>query len=136
MRIAEAKPALDEIKSLVETLAQDAMPSSRLGKACSYTLSQWTRLTAYAEDPRIQFDNNAIERHMKAVATGRKNWLFCGNEAGGRRAAVVYTLIESCKAAGVEPFAYLTDLLTRLPSVRDPDLRRFTPRVWAAARRD
>ena len=66
---------------------------------------------------------------------GRRAWLFAGNEAGGQRAAVLYTLIESCKAEAVEPFAYLTDLLTRLPSATDSQIASFTPRNWAAARR-
>jgi transposase len=64
----------------------------------------------------------------------RRNWLFCGNAEGGRRAAVMYTLIESCKAARVEPFAYLTDLFERLPTATASQIADFTPRNWAAAR--
>lgn len=135
VRTSETAPALAALKDLVETIAKDATPSSRLGKACAYTLSQWAPLTVFATDARIEIDNNSIERHMKAIATGRKNWLFAGNAEGGRRAAVIYTLIESCKTAGAEPFAYLTDLLTRLPAARDSQLASFTPRAWAAARR-
>jgi transposase len=135
VRTAETRPALAEIKELVEAFAKDVTPSSRLGKACSYTLSQWKELTAFADDPRVAVDNNGVERHMKAVATGRKNWLFAGNEAGGRRAAVMYSLVESCRAVGVEPFAYLADLLTRLPAARQSGIASFTPRNWAAARR-
>jgi hypothetical protein len=82
----------------------------------------------------VDIDNNAIERHIRSVAVGRNNWLFCGNEEGGRRAALAYTLIESCKAAGVEPFAYLTDVLTRLPGLPAERAAEFTPRAWAAAR--
>ena len=60
--------------------------------------------------------------------------MFCGNDEGGRRAAVLYTLVESCKAAEVEPFAYFTDLLTRLPSATDSQIASFTPHAWAASR--
>jgi hypothetical protein len=135
LRTQETAPRLAEMRDLIEALAKDALPSSRIGKACAYALSQWTQLTVFAGDGRIEIDNNSIERHMKAVATGRKNWLFAGNAEGGRRAAAMYTLIESCKTAGVEPFAYLTDLLTRLPAARDSQLASFTPRKWAASRR-
>jgi len=135
VRTEETKPGLGELKHLIETLAKDATPSSRLGKACSYALSQWTQLTVFADDGRVEIDNNGIERDIRGIATGRKNWLFAGNEAGGQRAAVMYTLIESCRAADVDPFAYLTDLLTRLPTAKDSQLATFTPRAWAAARR-
>jgi hypothetical protein len=96
---------------------------------------QWEHLTVFASDGRVEIDNNRIESSIRNVAVGRANWLACGNAEGGRRAAVMYTLIESCKAAGVEPFAYLTDLLTRLPAATDSQIASFTPRAWAAARR-
>ena len=135
LRTVETKPHWDNLKLLIERLASTAVPSSRLGKACSYALTQWTRLSVFLTDGAVDIDNNATERSVRGVAVGRRNWLFCGSEEGGRRAAVVYSLIESCKAAGVEPFAYLTDLLTRLPSATISQIASFTPRAWAAARR-
>ena len=82
----------------------------------------------------LAIDNNAVERAVRGVAVGRSNWIACGNAEGGRRAAVMYTLIESCKAARVEPFAYLTDLFERLPCAKNSQIADFTPRGWAAAR--
>lgn len=135
LREAETVPGLAELKCLIESIATTATPSSRIGKACAYALGQWEHLTVFASDGRVEIDNNRIESSIRNVAVGRANWLACGNAEGGRRAAVMYTLIESCKAAGVEPFAYLTDLLTRLPAATDSQIASFTPRAWAAARR-
>ena len=134
MRTEETKPQWDKLRLLIERLASSAVPSGRLGKACFYALAQWTRLSVFLSDGAVEIDNNSIERNMRGVAVGRRNWLFCGSEEGGRRAAVIYSLIESCKAAGVEPFTYLTDLLTRLPSAKISEIASFTPRAWAAAR--
>jgi transposase len=134
LRTAESVPAMAELKSTVEKLAAETTPATRLGKACSYAINQWTALSVFLDDPQVAIDNNPIERHIRSVAVGRNNWLFCGNEEGGRRAAMAYTLIESCKAAGVEPFAYLTDVLTRLPGLPAARAAEFTPRAWAAAR--
>jgi transposase len=134
LRTTESVPAMADLKATIEKLAAETTPASRLGKACYYATHQWSALTVFLSDPRVDIDNNAIERHIRSVAVGRNNWLFCGNEEGGRRAALAYTLIESCKAAGVEPFAYLTDVLTRLPGLPAERAAEFTPRAWAAAR--
>lgn len=134
LRTVESVPAMADLRTTIEKLAAETTPASRLGKACSYAINQWSALSVFLDDPRVAIDNNAIERHIRSVAVGRNNWLFCGNEAGGRRAAMAYTLIESCKAAGVEPFAYLTDVLTRLPGLPAERAAEFTPRAWAAAR--
>ena len=135
VRQRESRPQLDTLKDLITTLAQSALPSSVPGDACSYALNQWEQLTVFAGHGRVEIDQNAIERTIRGIAMGRRAWLFCGNEEGGRRAAVLYALVESCKAANVEPFAYFTDLLTRLPSATDSQIASFTPRAWAASRR-
>ena len=134
LRTAETIPALAELKAFVEQIAPNTPPASRLGKACHYAIAQWPRLERFATSGTWAIDNNAVERAVRGVAVGRANWLFCGNAEGGRRAAVMYTLIESCKAARVEPFAYLTDLFERLPSAKNSQIADFTPRGWAAAR--
>lgn len=136
VRTEETVPALAEVRGLAEEFAQTTTPSSRLGKACGYLLAQWEPLTVFARDPQVRIDNNGVEQHMKAVATGRKNWLFAGNEAGGRRAAVMYTLVESCKAAGAEPFAYLTDVISRRAAHRSADPAALTPRAWVKSQRE
>ncbi len=134
-RRQESQQQVDHLKDVIVTIARTALPSSVLGDACSYAQNQWEHLTAFMRDGRVEIDQNAIERTIRGIAMGRRAWLFCGNEEGGRRAAVLYTLVESCKAAQVEPFAYFTDLLTRLPSATDSQIASFTPRAWAASRR-
>ncbi len=134
LRREESAPRMADLRGLIEKLAADAPPASRLGKACAYTLSEWERLLVFLGDPRVEIDNNAVERHIRSIAVGRNNWLFCGSVDGGRGAAIAYTLIESAKAAGVEPFAYLRDILQRLPGLPVERAAEFTPRAWAASR--
>ena len=134
LRREESAGHMADLRKAIEQLAAEATPASRLGIACSYALKQWSKLEVFLHDPRVEIDNNSLERHERSVAVGRNNWLFCGNEEGGRRAAIAYTLVESCKAAGVEPFAYLTDVLERLPGLPAARAEELTPRAWAAAR--
>lgn len=107
--------------SLVEALreALDAAlrrlsPKSEMAKAIAYGRKRWIALTRYLDDGRLEIDNNIAERAMRAVALGRKNWLFAGSKAGGERAASIYTVIESAKLNGVEPQAYIADVAARI----------------------
>ena len=83
-------------------------------KAIGYALKLWPALTRYRDDGRIEIDNNAAERALRAVALGRKNYLFAGSDAGGERAAAIYSLIGTAKLNGLDPEAYLRDALTRI----------------------
>ena len=98
---------------LEATLAQ-VSAKSELAGAIRYALSRWTALTRYRDDGRIEIDNNAAERALRAVALGRKNYLFAGSDAGGERAAAIYSLIETAKLNGLDPEAYLRDVLERI----------------------
>lgn len=84
------------------------------GRGSRHSLSRWPALTRYADDGRIEIDNNAAERALRPVAVGRKNYLFAGSDAGGERAAVIYTLIESAKLNAVNPHVWLTDVIARI----------------------
>ena len=95
------------------------LPSSLLGKAISYTLGQWDRLVVYVEDGILRPDNNVAERPIRPFVIGRKNWLFAGTPAGSAASATIYSLIESAKAAGLEPYRYLRTLFQRLPQLGD-----------------
>ena len=105
-----------------------------MGEAIGYTLDQWTALTRYLDDGRLDIDNNAAERALRRVAVGRKNWLFAGSDEGGRRAAIFYSLIETCRRHGVEPFAYLRDVLERVSTHPAKDIAALLPDQWKAAR--
>ncbi|MEZ6041800.1 MAG: transposase [Planctomycetaceae bacterium] len=109
---------------------QNFLPKSIIGQAATYARNQCTALNRYLEDGELSIDNNAAERTMKAVAIGRKNWLFVGSPEAGARAAVMMSLIASCKANEVEPWACLNDVLTQIPagaSPRIPSPRHLAP---------
>jgi transposase len=87
---------------------------SDVAAAIHYALNRWTALTRYVADGQIEIDNNAAERALRVVALGRKNFLFAGSDAGGERAAAVYSLLGSAKLNGLDPEAYLREVLTRI----------------------
>lgn len=98
----------------------------------AYALRQWGPLTRFLDDGEVAIDNNRVERQMRTVAVGRKNWMFAGSVEGGHRAATIYSLVCTCGLLGIEPWAYLKDVLQRLSEGSDPAL--LTPRLWRAAR--
>lgn len=119
-------------KWITETYAK-VLPKSRLGEALAYAYSLLPRLSRFVNDGRINIDNNLIENAIRPLALGRKNYLFCGNDASAYRAAIVYTLIGTCRVAGVDPRTWLEDVLSKLPYwQRDgKDLAELLPRAWA-----
>jgi len=120
-RMEYALPILTDFKSWLDQESQDKkiLPKSPIRAAFTYTLNQWTALTRYAEQGFLSLDNNVAERLVKIPAIGRKNYLFVGSPRAGRGAAALYSLVSSAKANGVEPFAWLRDIFTRLPYHRD-----------------
>jgi hypothetical protein len=111
---------------------EQALPQSPLGKALTYASNQWEALNRYVEDGRLSIDNNAAERALRKVAVGRKNWLFAGSPAGGERAAVLYSLVESCRMQGIEPHFYLRNVIDRISTHPMSRIAELTPRGWAA----
>jgi hypothetical protein len=87
---------------------------SQLAQAIGYSLVRWRALTRYVDDGTIEIDNNAAERALRGVALGRSNYLFMGSDAGGERAAALYSLVETAKLNGLDPEAYLRDVLSRI----------------------
>ena len=106
---------------------------SELAGAIRYALTRWTQLTRYRDDGRLAIDNNAAERAIRGVALGRKNWLFAGSDAGGERAAAIYSLIETAKLNGIDPAAWLRDVLARLASHPARRIDELLPWHWADA---
>jgi hypothetical protein len=107
------------------------LPQSLLGQAMDYTLGQWSTLTVYLDDGRVEIDNNLVENAIRPTAIGKKNWLFVGDAAAGERSAIIYTLIESCRRRGLDPYAYLREVLTRLPNMTNHQIPEVTPQAWA-----
>lgn len=114
IRSAEAKPLLVTLRDWLEAESRRVSRRSGLAEAIHYALNHWAALVRYADDGRIEIDNNAAERALRAVALGRKNYLFSGSDAGGERAAAMYSLIGSAKLNGLDPEAYLRCVLERI----------------------
>ena len=114
-------PILNEYKAWLDQESQDdrILPKSPIRSAFTYTLNQWDALCRYTEEGYLSMENNAAERLVKLAAIGRRNYLFVGSPLGGRGAATMYSLVSSAKANGVEPFAWLKEVFTRLPYHRD-----------------
>jgi hypothetical protein len=114
-------------------LSRRHLPQSLLGQALDYTFGQWSTLALYLDDGRIEIDNNLVENAIRPTAIGKKNWLFIGDAEAGQRGAILYSLIETCRRRGLDPHAYLRDVLTRLPSMTNWQVQDLTPEAWARA---
>jgi hypothetical protein len=106
-----------------------------MGKAITYTLDQWPALGRFLTGGHIEIDNNLVENAIRPTAIGKKNWLFIGAAEAGQRAAILYTIVQSCRSRGLDPLAYLRDVLTRLPAMHTGQIPEVTPEAWAEARR-
>ena len=113
-RQQQAKPILDELKQWLDEQKPKALPKTLLGKAIGYALNNWAALGRYVEEGYLAIDNNLSERTLRAIALGRNNWGVIGSEAGGKTAAVLYTMVGTCKHLGIDPFAYLRETLPAL----------------------
>ena len=107
------------------------LPRSRMGLALDYALNLWPLLGVYLDDGRIEIDQNLVENAIRPTALGKKNWLFIGEAEAGERSAILYTIVECCRRRGIDPFAYLRDILTRLPSATNWQVKDLTPEAWA-----
>ncbi|MGB9203351.1 MAG: IS66 family transposase [Terriglobales bacterium] len=114
VRQAQSKPLLDSLRQWFEATLSKLSRKSETTVAIRYAHSRWDALVRYIEDGHIEIDNNAAERSLRGVALGRKNYLFAGSDTGGERAAVIYSLIGSAKLTGLDPEAYLREVLTRI----------------------
>jgi transposase len=133
-RQARARPALDDLFAWLKEQRGQVLPKSPIGAAVGYILGNRAALSRYTEAGFLSIDNNASERALRAVAVGRKNYLFAGSDAGGRSAAVLYSVVGTCRRLGLDPFGYLRDALGRLPSLPVERLDELLPDRWAAGR--
>lgn len=133
LRQERSVPLLARIDDQRKALQNEVLPKSPLGDALRYVENQWAALNRFVEDGRLGIDNNGAERQLRAVALGRKNWLFAGSLTGLHRAALLYSLAQSCRLAGVEPFAYFRDVLLRVATHPHRAIDQLTPKGWAAS---
>ena len=120
VRAERARPLLDAIKAWLDDKVSKTLPKGLLGKAIAYALGQWPLLTTYLTDGHLEIDNNRAENAIRPFVIGRKNWLFSGSPRGAQTSALLYSLIETAKANGLEPWAYLNHLFEHLPTAKTP----------------
>jgi transposase len=119
---------LDAFRIWLDEQASQVLPESLTGKAISYSRNQWEYLRRYVDDGDSPIDNNLLERDIRPFTTGRKAWLFSDTVAGAKASAIIYSLMLTCRACGVEPYAYLLRVLTELPQrAADADIRDLLP---------
>jgi transposase len=136
LRLEKSVPMLTQIRTWLDGQQADptTLPKSPIGKAIGYCLGNWEALVRYTEDGDLNIDNNAAENAIRPIVLGRKNWLFAGSDNGGRTGAILASLVASCKRHGVDPYAYLRDLLTRIAVTPLSQLDQFLPDRWKTAR--
>ncbi|MES0404102.1 MAG: IS66 family transposase, partial [Hyphomicrobium sp.] len=132
-RQKHATPLIDDLEAWLQAQLTQISGKSVLASAIRYGVTRLKRLRPYLEDGRLSIDNNAAERGMRAIAVGRKNYLFMGSDNGGKSAAVAYTLIETAKLNGVDPQAWLTDTLARIADHKINRIDQLLP--WRYAQR-
>ena len=135
IRKEKSEPIARGLHTHLKELATQLRPASGLGKAVSYALGQWPKLKAVFEHGEAELDTNLVENQIRPSAVGKKNWLFIGHRDAGKRAAIFYTLIQTCRMHRIEPSAYLRDVLGRLPTATNQTAHELTPRAWAAAQK-
>src|SRR3546814_8259723 len=109
-------PQIDALRGAIDDALRRLSPKSAMAKALAYGRKRWDALTRYTEEGMAEIDNNIAERAIRSIAIGRKNWLFAGSKAGGERAAAIYSVIETAKLNGVEPQAYIADVIEKIAS--------------------
>jgi transposase len=134
LRQERSIPILDDIQPRLESWSIELLPKNPVAQAVQYARNQWKALNRFLEDGRLPLDNNISERMLRMAAVGRKNYLFFGSDAGGHRAAVIYSLVASCKLIGIDPFEYLRDVIARTCDPKFNNFADLTPARWKAAR--
>jgi len=120
VRMERSKPILEAYLAWLQKQRSRTLPKSLLGQAIAYSLNQWDKLTAFLKDGRLELDNNRSERSIKPFVIGRKNWLFANTPRGAKASATIYSVIETAKENGLNPFQYLKYLFEQLPQLPDP----------------
>ena len=134
LRQVEAAPVAAKLHRWLTTHLGTVAPGSATQKAIKYSLNRWDALTRYLNDGELPIDNNWLENRIRPVAIGRANWLFAGSDHAGRRSAVVMSLIQTAKLHGLDPYAYLRDVLERLPLTPASQIDELLPGAWKPSR--
>ena len=127
-RKKQAEPILAKFSSWLTKRRVNVVPSTELGKAIAYTIGQWSKLVNYLESPYLTPDNNACENAIRPFVLGRKNWLFAGSPKGAESSCGIYSLVETAKQNGLNPYDYLRKVFTEAPTIDNrEDWKKFLP---------
>ena len=129
VREEKARSILGEFKTWLSK--NEGLPKSPWGKAVCYALGRWDKLTLYVGDGRVEIDNNLIENAIRPIALGRKNYLFAGSHDAAQRAAIIYSLLGTCKKHEINPYDWLRDVLSRIPTHPHKRLDELLPHNWS-----
>jgi len=135
LRQAQSAPVVEQLRQRLLDWKGQLLPKHPMAEAVGYVLNQWKPLTAFVADGAIPLHNNLAEQQMKRIALGRKNYLFVGNERGGRTAAILSSITSTCRRHDIDPQLYLTQLLANLPAVPMSQLEQWLPDVWKQRQR-
>jgi transposase len=130
LRAERSRPLVSDLEAWLRQNRSRLSSKAATAKPIDYLLKRWVAFTRFLEDGRVCLSNNAAERALRGIAVGRKNWTFAGSDTGGRRAAALYTLIETAKLNGIDPRAWLADVLERLPEHPAQRLHELLPWNW------
>ena len=130
IRQKHSKPLLDTLHAWMLSVRQKVLNNSAAAKALDYSLHRWAALSRFIDDPHLPIDNNHIENQIRPIALGKKNWLFAGSLRAGQRAAAIMSLIHSARLNGHDPYVYLNDVLTRLPTHKNSRIDELLPHLW------
>ena len=125
------KPRVEELENWMRTERAKLSRHNPVAKAMDYMLNRWAAFTRFLENGKICLTNNAAERALRCIAVGRKNWIFCGSDRGGQRAAAMYTLIATAKLNNIDPEAWLADVLRRINDHPASRLHELLPWNWS-----
>jgi len=135
VRAERSRPLLTDLETWLRSERRRLSSKSEVAKAIDYSLKRWPALTRFLDDGRLCMSNNAAERALRGIAVGRHNWTFAGSDEGGRRAAAIYALIETAKLNDIDPQAWLTDVLARLPDHPAKRISDLLPWNWCPQNR-
>jgi hypothetical protein len=136
VRASQSRPIVERIQRALVRLkhTRQYLPQSLLGQAMDYARGQWPTLTVCLENGRIEIDNHPVENAIRPTAIGKKNWRFVGDADAGQRSAIIDTVIENCRRRGLDPFAYLREVLTRLSNMTNWQIPEVIPQAWKKKR--
>lgn len=134
LRQQQSVPILEALGKWMQQAYMEVLPKSAIGKALAYSIERWEQLMIYTTDGKLNIDNNPVERALRPVAVGRKNYLFAGSHEAAQRSAMLYSLMGTCKLHGVNPFDWLKNVLEIIPKHTINKIQELLPYNWKAIR--